>query len=117
MKRFLPMLATTLLLTVGAAQAHTHLESSMPADNAVLSSAPSELMLHFSEPTRLTSVTIQKEGAKDQQAISVLPKDASAAITVPIEPVGLGSYTVSWRAVGPDNHVMKGVLHFTVKVK
>src|SRR4051794_30679993 len=42
------------VLFATAAQAHAHLEKSMPADGSTLGNAPSELMLHFSEAARLT---------------------------------------------------------------
>jgi hypothetical protein len=117
MKRLLSVLAVVLSLSFSAAQAHTHLESSMPADGAVLTSAPKEVMLHFSEATRLTALTIQKDGDKDAKSIATLPKDPTAAATVPLDVLGPGKYTVSWRALGDDSHVMNGKLSFTVKGK
>jgi methionine-rich copper-binding protein CopC len=110
------MTAALLTFTIGA-RAHTHLEASMPAENAVLDAAPADIMLHFSEPTRLTALSIQKDGGDEQQAISVLSKEKSAAFTVPLPALAAGRYAVNWRAVGDDNHVMSGVLHFTVKGK
>lgn len=114
MKRLLSLVAASLLFAFGAAQAHTHLKSSMPADQAVLTAAPKQVMLHFSEPTRLTAVTIQKEGDKET-AVSALPKQAAADVTLPVEVSGPGAYKLNWRAVGPDNHVMSGTVRFTVK--
>lgn len=117
MKRLLGIVAAVLAFASGVAHAHTHLESSMPADKAVLEAAPAEIMLHFSEATRLTALTIQKDGEKEKTAISVLPKTASVALKVPLEPLSPGKYTVNWRALGGDNHVMSGDLHFTIKGK
>jgi copper resistance protein C len=115
-KRFLATTAA-FLFCFSAAQAHTHLASSTPAEGAVLASAPKEIMLHFSEATRLTAVTIQKEGDKAQKTISALPKAATDHVTLPVEQLAPGKYNVEWRAVGADNHVMKGQLHFTVEGK
>jgi methionine-rich copper-binding protein CopC len=117
MKNLLPTTILALLAMTGVAQAHTHLEMAMPADNAVLTEPPARLMLHFSEATRLTALSIQKEGEKDARAVGSPTKEASAAITVPLEPLSPGKYTVNWRVVGDDNHVMSGALHFTVKPK
>lgn len=117
MKRVLPTMIVSLLFWFGAAQAHTHLESSMPADQAVLASLPTEIMLHFSEATRLTALSIKKEGDKQETVVSVLPKQASADISVPVELTGSGKYQVNWRAIGEDNHVMSGKLQFTVQGK
>lgn len=117
MKSLLPTAILTLLTASGVAQGHTHLEMAMPADNAVLAAPPTELMLHFSEATRLTALSIQKEGEKEQKSIAPLPKEASAALKVPLAPLAPGKYAVNWRVVGDDNHVMSGVLHFTVNAK
>lgn len=111
-----PLLAAMLAIA-GVAQAHTHLESATPADNSVLASPPTQLMLHFFEPTRLTALTIQKEGEKEQKRVDTLPKELSDELTVPVAPLAPGKYVVSWRAVGDDNHLMSGTLHFTVTGK
>lgn len=113
MKRVLAMI-TSLLFSFGAAQAHTHLKMSMPVDQAVLTAAPKEIMLHFSEATRLTALSIQKEGDKEETAVSALSKQSSADISVPVELAGPGKYQITWRAMGKDNHVMSGKLNFTV---
>lgn len=67
MKNLLLTTAVALLGVAGIAQAHTHLEKAMPADNAVLTAPPSMLMLHFSEATRLTALSVQKDGEKEQK--------------------------------------------------
>ena len=108
--------AAVLALFAGVAQAHTHLEKAMPADNSVLASPPSELMLHFSEVSRLTALSIQKEGDKESP-ISALPKEPSKEVAVPLSSLAPGKYLVKWRAVGSDKHVMSGTLHFTVAAK
>jgi hypothetical protein len=115
-KRFLSALVLAVAFT-GIAQAHTHLEMAMPADNAVLADPPANLMLHFSAATRLTALSLQKEGEKEAKPVASLPKEASKAITVPLEPLSPGKYTVNWRVVGSDNHVMSGALKFTVQPK
>jgi methionine-rich copper-binding protein CopC len=109
--------AAALALFSGIVHAHTHLEKAMPADNSVLASSPSELMLHFSEATRLTALSIQKEGESESTNISALPKDSSQALTIPLNPLAPGKYLVKWRALGADKHVMSGTLHFTVTGK
>ena len=115
MKHLLSALA--LFLALGVAQAHTHLKSSMPADKAVLTSPPKQVMLHLSEATRLTAVTIQKEGDKNETAVAGLPKQAAADVTLPVEITMPGTYKLTWRAVGGDNHVMSGSIQFTVSGK
>lgn len=109
--------AAALALFSGVVHAHTHLEKAMPANNSVLASPPSELMLHFSEATRLTALSIQKEGDSESTNVGTLPKDSSEALTVPLSALAPGKYLVKWRALGADKHVMSGTLHFTVTGK
>jgi methionine-rich copper-binding protein CopC len=105
------ILVTALLATAGTAHAHTKLTKAVPADNAVLAQAPAQLSLEFSKVAHLTAVTLQKEGAPASVKLGPLPKAASAALSVPMAPLGPGKYLVEWRVVGEDNHVMSGRLH------
>lgn len=47
MKRLLPLI---LVLSLGLVQAHAHLSGSEPADGDVLSAAPQQVLLRYSEP-------------------------------------------------------------------
>ena len=109
----LVLTTAALLLFAGAAQAHTHLEKAVPADNSTVTTSPKEIFLHFNEAARLTALTIQKEGATEQ-AVMTSPAAPSKIATVPITLLAPGKYVVTYRVVGADNHVMSGKLHFTV---
>ena len=76
-----------------------------------------KVTLRFSEPTRLTALTIQKEGEKAAERIQGLPKEPSKELSAPLAPLGAGKYTLDWRALGADNHVMSGKLRFTVAAR
>lgn len=117
MKRLLIASAAIALGMLGIAQAHTTLSSAVPANNSVVTSPPTEIKLNFAKPGRLTALTIQKEGDKEAKTIAALPKDAATTLSVPIEPLAPGKYTVNWRVMGGDNHVMSGVVRFTVEAK
>jgi copper resistance protein C len=95
------------------AGAHAHLQKSIPADNSAIKTSPSNLVLNFSEAARLTALSIQKaEGPK--QNLQPLPTAAAQQISVPLPPLTPGAYSVSWRVVSDDGHVMSGALHFTL---
>ena len=117
MKTTLLMMMTLLLGTAGIAHAHTHLEKAVPADNAVLASSPEQIVLEFSEPTRLTAASVQKVGDKEVTKLGPLPKEPAAKISIPIQTLGPGKYVMNWRVIGDDNHVMAGVLRFAVQAK
>jgi methionine-rich copper-binding protein CopC len=101
-----------LLMGTISAGAHTHLAKAVPADGSVITSAPPNIVLTFSEPARLTALSIQK-GAEPAQKIARLPADTATEISIPAPQLTPGSYVVSWRVVSEDNHVMSGKTHFT----
>ena len=96
-----------------AADAHAHLQKSSPADNSVISASPSNLVLNFSEAARLTALWIQN-GEKPKQRLKPLPTAAAQQISVPLPSLTPGTYSVSWRLVSDDGHIMGGALHFTL---
>lgn len=113
MKSFQRSTALSLLLITGSVQAHSHLEASTPAEGSILASAPATLVLTFSAATRLTALSLQKAG-EAKQVITPLPTTVEATHKVAVPTLAPGAYTVHWRVVGSDSHVMSGQLHFTV---
>lgn len=103
---------SALMAVAAAAQAHTHLEASVPADKSRVQ-APGAIELHFSEAARLTSLTLQK-GKEAAQPLKPLPSKAAAKLSVPVEALSAGEYVVNWRVAGDDGHVMTGKFAFTV---
>ncbi len=102
-----------MLMIAAIAAAHVHLKQSDPAEGAVVSAAPSQIVLTFTEPALVTSLWLQQD-ANPRQKLGPVPSDAQMTITVPTPGLKAGKYTVTWRAVSPDRHVMSGQLHFTV---
>lgn len=98
------------------AQAHGHLEKSMPAKDSK-GMTPDHVMLEFSEAVQVTALSIQKEGSKDEQKIAPLPTKPTEMVNVPAPKLEPGVYTLKWRAVGDDDHVVSGTVHFTVVAK
>lgn len=96
------------------AQAHTKLLESTPADHAQITASPKELMLHFSEVARITSLSLQKADGRPQQ-LGPLPQEGAAQVRVALPPLPAGTYSVIWRAMGKDNHIVSGKIEFTVQ--
>jgi methionine-rich copper-binding protein CopC len=107
------LLAAMTLGFAYAANAHTHLKSSTPTDNSTVESAPKTLELHFSEAARITALSIQPAGGTEQK-LSPLPAQPAADASVALPSLTPGKYTVNWRVISDDSHVMAGKLHFTV---
>jgi methionine-rich copper-binding protein CopC len=95
------------------AQAHVHLEKSTPANGSVVAAAPESFTLVFSEPARLTALSIQKDGDPAARKIAPLPRVASDHFTIAAPRLAPGGYTLRFRALDPeDNHVSMGKLRF-----
>jgi len=95
------------------ASAHAHLQKASPADGSVVTTSPSRIVLNFSEAARLTAASIQK-GDEPRQRLKPLPAAAARQISVPLPQLTPGSYSVTWRVVSEDGHVMSGTLRFTL---
>lgn len=113
MKKLLIPIGLSLALAAGGAQAHAHLKVSSPAEGAVLMESPTTIVLTFSEATRMTALSIQKDQAP-KKLLQVPTAAAAEKITMAVPKLATGSYTLSWRVVSDDNHIMGGKLHFKV---
>jgi copper transport protein len=100
--------------TTGAAFAHTELSATVPANGAMIAEAPENVQLTFSEPVRLTALTIQKDG-EEKQSLGPLPSATIEEFSVALPATaGEGHYMVSWHAMSEDTHVMTGEFMFAV---
>ncbi|HLY53434.1 MAG TPA: copper resistance CopC family protein [Steroidobacteraceae bacterium] len=106
-------LCCALALLPGVTQAHAHLLHAVPADGAVLRAAPARVVLTFSEPARLAVLWVAPENGA-RRRIASLPVEAAPEISVPLPPLSPGRYTLTWRVIGSDGHVVPGELRFTV---
>ena len=113
MKTTKRLIALGMLLFAAAAQAHTHLKDSVPAEGSTISVSPPNIVLKFSEAARITALTIKKEGG-DEQKLTPLPTTTTAEVTLRAPELAPGKYVVTWRAMSGDSHIMSGELHFTV---
>jgi methionine-rich copper-binding protein CopC len=95
------------------AQAHAHLQASIPRDGSTLGTTPAALVLQFSEAARLTALWIEKSGA-EKRKLTPLPAEPHSRIAVPLPKLAPGDYVVSWRVLGSDGHVVPGKIRFTL---
>ena len=112
--KMLSLVSGLALATFGVtASAHAHLQKASPADGSVVTMSPSRIVLNFSQPARLTAASIQK-GDEPRQSLKPLPAAAARQISVPLPQLTPASYSVTWRVVSEDGHVMSGTLRFTL---
>ena len=112
MKNLIVVIAL-VVLSPSLAQAHAQLSSSAPADQASLQSPPKDLVLHFTEAVRLTALTIARDGEAPKQVGSP-PAGVMKDFSIAAPTLAAGRYSVSWRALAADSHVMSGAFTFTV---
>lgn len=111
----LALLAASLLAVASApAFAHTTVRETSIADNAALSASPANFTITFSGGTALANVTLTN-AVGHEVALNYTPPHAMAAVfTIPLPALAPGAYTLSWRSMSHDGHVMPGAIHFTV---
>ncbi len=110
-QRFWPLLAATILLPL-----HLKLDKSDPTKDAVLTTAPSAVSLWFSQAVELPASKVTITNAAEKViATKALTNEANGAVVAAIDaPMPAGRYTVSWRTMAKDGHVIKGDFVFSV---
>jgi methionine-rich copper-binding protein CopC len=113
-------LATLLLgvsaLTAWRAPFHLHLVKSAPAANASVAAAPDSIRLWFSQPPELKLTTVKVTGPGSATiALAPLTKGDSALVVAAVKGrMAVGAYTVVWRTMSKDGHVVRGTFAFKV---
>lgn len=88
--------------------------ASIPADDAVLTQAPSAIALTFDHPVVLTKVELHGPGHTDIALAFTAQANAAASYSIPLPAIGSGAYEIHWTA-SSDGHAMEGVIHFAVQ--
>lgn len=126
------LLLAILFIFPMAANAHSSLSSSSPKNGEILNVLPAEIIMEFKSPVKLVKVELTK--SKDKRGKNFflgglfgdddggsLPLGTSFLMSIdkrqviPLPPLEEGNYSLSWRAMGEDGHVIKGDLTFYVK--
>lgn len=109
----LAMLALALLLPSHRAFAHAALVAAVPADGAVVATAPGAYSLRFSEPVSpLVLRLVRPDGSNtllDRYALN----DATLDIAAPAD-LGEGTHVLSWRVISEDGHPVGGSVVFSI---
>lgn len=96
--------------------AHAKLVRSQPQANATLKQAPKTVELWFGEdlePSMSTIVVTDQNGKHvDQNNVSLA--EGNKKLQIGLEDLAPGTYTVSYKALSTDQHMVKGTFTFTV---
>lgn len=117
------IIAASALLFVGLVAAsapfHLHLVQSLPAANATLGSVPDSIRLWFSQRAELAVTSVKVTGPGDSTVrLAPLARGDSTIVIAPVKGKGSvtgGSYTVAWRTMAKDGHVVRGTFSFSVQ--
>jgi Cu/Ag efflux protein CusF len=97
------------------ALAHASLDQSSPTDGSVVPTAPSRIVLRFSESAHLTAIGIQRQDGQDAGPIGPPPRTAGTQFVLPAPKLAAGIYTVRYRVLAVDDgHISAGKIIFTV---
>jgi copper transport protein len=104
----------TAAATAADASAHARLLSSSPADGAVLATPPLRVVVRFDDTVRaLAGTTVVRNG--DRSSVTAGKATSSGrVVTIPLQRIGEGAYTVKWRILSDDGHTVEGVFAFGV---
>jgi methionine-rich copper-binding protein CopC len=114
----LAMVAPPPASTADDLAAHLQLDRSAPEADTTVES-PAEIRLWFSHVPQAsaTSMRLIRNGAPVEGVGALQPDEGDESVfAAPVEgPLEDGAYTVSWRTMAADGHVVRGDFSFTVR--
>jgi methionine-rich copper-binding protein CopC len=111
-------LVLLLWLAPEAASAHAYLEKAAPAQRAVIFAPPERVQLWFNErlEAAFCALTVTDSAGKtvDRGDMRLAP-DNPKLLSVGLQPLTPGVYTVKFRVLSVDGHVVTSQFSFTVR--
>jgi methionine-rich copper-binding protein CopC len=107
-------------LPSGTALAHAMLVKAEPARRAALTRAPSQVRLWFNEEIEQDYASLAVQDAAKATVTEIKPHvaaDDPKSIVLPLPELEAGKYTVKFRVLSVDGHVVDSSYDFTVKSK
>jgi copper transport protein len=114
MRRLL-LIPLAALAFPAAASAHATLRSTTPKFGTELQRGPAQIALHFDQQVKVLPGSIKVLNGVGKQ-FAVQARVDGRTVVARVLPLKLGAYTVRWRAISADSHVVSGVWTFGVRV-
>ena len=114
------VMAMAMGLPVTPALAHALLVKAEPPRRAVLTEAPSQIRLWFNEEIEgaySSLVVLDAEKNSVTEVTLHLAPDDRKSIVLPLPDLASGKYSVTFRVLSVDGHVVESSFDFTVKGK
>lgn len=114
MRRLL-LICLVALVFPAAASAHATLRFTTPRFGHEVRQSPSTIQLHFDQNVRVLpgSIKLLNGAGKD---FALPARVEGRSVVAGVRPLKLGAYTVRWRAISADSHVVSGVWTFGLRV-
>ena len=113
--RRLVLIAVAALAFPAAASAHATLRSTTPQFGHEIRQSPRTVQLHFDQRVKVLPGSIKVlNGAGKEFALPARVEGTN--VVARVRPLKLGAYTVRWRAISADSHVVSGVWTFGLRV-
>jgi len=107
--------AILMLAFVPMASAHTPVKSTSLKDGGVYQTVPKQFNLNFAQNVGLASITLENDAEEMVDLNYTRPKSMEQTFTLPMPELDAGVYTLAWRAISKDGHIVKGQITFTVE--
>jgi len=117
-RRFAGIVLLLVCFTPASAWAHAYLTKAVPAQRAVLFAPPERVQLWFNERLEpaFSSLTVtDAAGATVDQGDTKVAADDPKLLTVGLKPLIAGVYTVKFRVLSVDGHVVTNQYSFTIR--
>lgn len=95
--------------------AHSPLDETTPAHEAIVADVPAEVEMDFKGDIRLTRVVMTHAGKHSVDMELGSQTEFGQGFAMPLENMGSGEYVIEWRGLGADGHAMNGSFSFIVE--
>jgi copper transport protein len=114
MRRVL-LISLVALVFPAAASAHATLRYTTPKFGTELQRGPVQIALHFDQQVKVLPGSIRVLNGVGKE-FALQARTDGRDVVARVLPLKLGAYTVRWRAISADSHVVSGVWTFGVRV-
>lgn len=99
---------------------HLKLDRSEPAADATIEQSPETIRLWFSQSPQIagTSVRVVPSGGEPMEVEKAVLADEDDKLVLAdvLQELSSGAYTVHWRAMAADGHIVRGEFDFRVRI-
>ena len=112
MKKLQNLLAITAVFVSSSLFAHGMLDSTYPKDGAMMMEPTDRVEVSFNSPMKLINVKLIDSTGKPLSIDFKRSKEAGTQFKVVMPTLTPDNYTVHWKAMGDDGHMVKGTFGF-----